>query len=163
MYTGRKRFFLDRLLGYPNSRTSTESKERSHENIKQGLQLGDTFGFIQPTDCSKCGIAVSRPQDAPTAHSSSKAHRYRSRPRQNALLASNALERHPPPTHPRSCHHLRNSATMDQSTSSNNLLSPPELSPLEQEVLEEYERLAENMKRVSEHPPWFRTKTRANM
>ncbi|KAK5635198.1 hypothetical protein RRF57_010910 [Xylaria bambusicola] len=27
-------------------------------------------------------------------------------------------------------------------------LSPPELSPLEQEVLEEYERLAENMKKV---------------
>lgn len=31
----------------------------------------------------------------------------------------------------------------------NPLLSPPELSPLEQEVLEEYERLAENMKKVS--------------
>jgi DASH complex subunit DAD3 len=30
-----------------------------------------------------------------------------------------------------------------------NVLSPPELSPLEQEVLEEYERLAENMKKVS--------------
>jgi hypothetical protein len=30
-----------------------------------------------------------------------------------------------------------------------NLLSPPELTPLEQEVLEEYERLAENMKKVS--------------
>lgn len=28
------------------------------------------------------------------------------------------------------------------------LLSPPDLSPLEQEVLEEYERLAENMKKV---------------
>lgn len=30
----------------------------------------------------------------------------------------------------------------------NPLLSPPELSPMEQEVLEEYERLAENMKKV---------------
>lgn len=29
-----------------------------------------------------------------------------------------------------------------------NLLSPPELTPLEQEVLEEYERLANNMKQV---------------
>ncbi|RYP53037.1 hypothetical protein DL770_011006 [Monosporascus sp. CRB-9-2] len=29
------------------------------------------------------------------------------------------------------------------------LLSPPELSPLEQEVLEEYERLAENMKKLA--------------
>jgi DASH complex subunit Dad3 len=29
------------------------------------------------------------------------------------------------------------------------LLSPPELTPLEQEVLSEYERLAENMKKVS--------------
>jgi hypothetical protein len=28
------------------------------------------------------------------------------------------------------------------------LTSPPELTPLEQEVLEEYERLAENMKKV---------------
>ncbi|KAI0518397.1 DASH complex subunit Dad3-domain-containing protein [Xylaria bambusicola] len=28
-------------------------------------------------------------------------------------------------------------------------LSPPELSPLEQEVLEEYERLAENMKKLA--------------
>jgi DASH complex subunit DAD3 len=28
------------------------------------------------------------------------------------------------------------------------LMSPPELSPLEQEVLDEYERLAENMKKV---------------
>ncbi|KAI1295785.1 DASH complex subunit Dad3-domain-containing protein [Xylaria venustula] len=37
---------------------------------------------------------------------------------------------------------------MDQTTS-NPLLSPPELSPLEQEVLEEYERLAENMKRLA--------------
>ncbi|RYO78562.1 hypothetical protein DL766_007495 [Monosporascus sp. MC13-8B] len=31
----------------------------------------------------------------------------------------------------------------------NSLLSPPELSPLEQEVLEEYERLAENMKKLA--------------
>ncbi|KAI8964790.1 DASH complex, subunit Dad3 [Daldinia sp. FL1419] len=31
----------------------------------------------------------------------------------------------------------------------NPLLSPPELTPLEQEVLEEYERLAENMKKAS--------------
>ena len=31
----------------------------------------------------------------------------------------------------------------------NPLASPPELTPLEQEVLEEYERLAENMKKVS--------------
>ncbi|KAL2205204.1 DASH complex, subunit Dad3 [Sarocladium strictum] len=30
-----------------------------------------------------------------------------------------------------------------------NVLSPPELSPLEQEVLEEYERLAENMKKLA--------------
>lgn len=36
---------------------------------------------------------------------------------------------------------------MDQAAT-NPLLSPPELSPLEQEVLEEYERLAENMKKV---------------
>jgi DASH complex subunit DAD3 len=32
------------------------------------------------------------------------------------------------------------------------LTSPPELTPLEQEVLEEYERLAENMKKVPNHP-----------
>ncbi|KAF2966154.1 DASH complex subunit Dad3-domain-containing protein [Xylaria digitata] len=37
---------------------------------------------------------------------------------------------------------------MDQAIS-NPLLSPPELSPLEQEVLEEYERLAENMKKLA--------------
>ncbi|KAI0906449.1 DASH complex subunit Dad3-domain-containing protein [Ustulina deusta] len=37
---------------------------------------------------------------------------------------------------------------MDQ-VASNPLLSPPELSPLEQEVLEEYERLAENMKKLA--------------
>lgn len=36
---------------------------------------------------------------------------------------------------------------MDAPTT-NPLLSPPELSPIEQEVLEEYERLAENMKNV---------------
>ena len=36
---------------------------------------------------------------------------------------------------------------MERDTS-NPLLPPPELSPLEQEVLEEYERLAENMKKV---------------
>lgn len=32
-----------------------------------------------------------------------------------------------------------------------NLLSPPELTPLEQEVLDEYERLANNMKEVRCH------------
>ncbi|KAI0418652.1 DASH complex subunit Dad3-domain-containing protein [Xylaria grammica] len=37
---------------------------------------------------------------------------------------------------------------MDQAPP-NPLLSPPELTPLEQEVLEEYERLAENMKRLA--------------
>ncbi|KEZ43814.1 hypothetical protein SAPIO_CDS3969 [Scedosporium apiospermum] len=31
----------------------------------------------------------------------------------------------------------------------NPLASPPELTPLEQEVLEEYERLAENMKKLA--------------
>ena len=40
---------------------------------------------------------------------------------------------------------------MDQSA---NLLSTPELSPLEQDVLDEYERLAENMKKVMQQPPW---------
>jgi hypothetical protein len=35
---------------------------------------------------------------------------------------------------------------MDQTS---NILSPPELTPLEQDVLDEYERLAENMKKVS--------------
>lgn len=35
---------------------------------------------------------------------------------------------------------------MDQSS---NLLSTPELSPLEQDVLDEYERLAENMKKLA--------------
>lgn len=38
---------------------------------------------------------------------------------------------------------------MDQGPSS--LLSPPELTPLEQEVLDEYERLADNMKKVNWH------------
>merc|ERR1712000_689625 len=37
-------------------------------------------------------------------------------------------------------------AQMDQPT---NLLSQPELTPLQQEVLEEYERLAENMKKLA--------------
>lgn len=37
---------------------------------------------------------------------------------------------------------------MEQGTS-NALLSPPELSPLEQDVLDEYERLAENMKKLA--------------
>ncbi|KAI1102300.1 DASH complex, subunit Dad3 [Jackrogersella minutella] len=36
-----------------------------------------------------------------------------------------------------------------ESQGQNPLLSPPELSPLEQEVLEEYERLAENMKKLA--------------
>ncbi|KAI1210287.1 DASH complex, subunit Dad3 [Annulohypoxylon truncatum] len=36
-----------------------------------------------------------------------------------------------------------------ESQAQNPLLSPPELSPLEQEVLEEYERLAENMKKLA--------------
>lgn len=51
----------------------------------------------------------------------------------------------------------------------NTLSDPPELSPLEQEVLEEYELLAENMKKVSpfllfsprllpSHPPIPRTR-----
>lgn len=39
-------------------------------------------------------------------------------------------------------------------------LSPPELSPLEQEVLDEYERLAENMKTVSKVPSRRRARTR---
>ncbi|SPO05718.1 uncharacterized protein DNG_08405 [Cephalotrichum gorgonifer] len=34
-------------------------------------------------------------------------------------------------------------------TNKNALSSPPELTPLEQEVLEEYERLAENMKKLA--------------
>ncbi|CAM1504133.1 Fc.00g017240.m01.CDS01 [Cosmosporella sp. VM-42] len=36
---------------------------------------------------------------------------------------------------------------MDQTASG--LLSPPELTPLEQEVLDEYERLAENMNKLA--------------
>ncbi|KAH9907910.1 DASH complex subunit Dad3 [Xylariomycetidae sp. FL2044] len=38
---------------------------------------------------------------------------------------------------------------MDQPPPAPSLLSPPELTPLEQEVLEEYERLAENMKKLA--------------
>lgn len=37
---------------------------------------------------------------------------------------------------------------MDDRPASSALLTPPELSPLEQEVLDEYERLADNMKNV---------------
>lgn len=40
---------------------------------------------------------------------------------------------------------------MEQGTSG--LLSPPELTPLEQEVLDEYERLADNMNKVQPHDP----------
>ncbi|KAF7562718.1 hypothetical protein G7046_g1413 [Stylonectria norvegica] len=43
--------------------------------------------------------------------------------------------------------HQRPPPTMDQTTSG--LLSPPELTPLEQEVLDEYERLAENMNKLA--------------
>ncbi|KAI7779683.1 hypothetical protein LA080_000451 [Diaporthe eres] len=38
---------------------------------------------------------------------------------------------------------------MDDRPASSALLSPPELSPLEQEVLDEYERLADNMKNLA--------------
>ncbi|KAB5582472.1 DASH complex subunit Dad3-domain-containing protein [Coniochaeta sp. 2T2.1] len=39
---------------------------------------------------------------------------------------------------------------MERSTTPTSaLLAPPELSPLEQEVLDEYERLAENMKKLA--------------
>ncbi|ROW04290.1 hypothetical protein VSDG_01114 [Cytospora chrysosperma] len=38
---------------------------------------------------------------------------------------------------------------MDDRPQSSALLSPPELSPLEQEVLDEYERLADNMKTLA--------------
>ncbi|KUI67599.1 DASH complex subunit dad3 [Cytospora mali] len=38
---------------------------------------------------------------------------------------------------------------MDDRPASSALLSPPELSPLEQEVLDEYERLADNMKTLA--------------
>jgi DASH complex subunit DAD3 len=37
---------------------------------------------------------------------------------------------------------------MDQPHAGGGLISPPELSPMEQEILEEYERLATNMKTV---------------
>lgn len=37
---------------------------------------------------------------------------------------------------------------MDQPHTGGGLISPPELSPMEQEILEEYERLATNMKTV---------------
>lgn len=37
---------------------------------------------------------------------------------------------------------------MDQTSTGGGLLSQPELTPLEQEVLDEYERLAENMNKV---------------
>ncbi|KAM5377400.1 hypothetical protein ACJZ2D_005081 [Fusarium nematophilum] len=37
---------------------------------------------------------------------------------------------------------------MDQGSAGGGLLSPPELTPLEQEVLDEYERLADNMNKV---------------
>jgi hypothetical protein len=44
---------------------------------------------------------------------------------------------------------------MERSTTptSGLLVAPPELSPLEQEVLDEYERLAENMKKVRAASP----------
>ncbi|KPM39468.1 hypothetical protein AK830_g7099 [Neonectria ditissima] len=38
---------------------------------------------------------------------------------------------------------------MDQTSTGGGLLSAPELSPLEQEVLDEYERLAENMNKLA--------------
>ncbi|KAK7724021.1 hypothetical protein SLS64_000355 [Diaporthe eres] len=38
---------------------------------------------------------------------------------------------------------------MDDRPASSALISPPELSPLEQEVLDEYERLADNMKNLA--------------
>ncbi|KAG6360319.1 hypothetical protein INS49_011376 [Diaporthe citri] len=38
---------------------------------------------------------------------------------------------------------------MDDRPGSSALLSPPELPPLEQEVLDEYERLADNMKNLA--------------
>jgi DASH complex subunit DAD3 len=41
----------------------------------------------------------------------------------------------------------------------NPLASPPELTPLEQEVLDEYERLAENMKKVGARIPHSITAT----
>jgi hypothetical protein len=36
-------------------------------------------------------------------------------------------------------------------------ITQPELSPLEQEVIEEYERLAENMKKVCQYPSFHVT------
>lgn len=44
---------------------------------------------------------------------------------------------------------------MDDRPASSALLSPPELSPLEQEVLDEYERLADNMKNVRLAKPFI--------
>jgi hypothetical protein len=41
---------------------------------------------------------------------------------------------------------------MDQGAQANALAAQPDLSPLEQEVLDEYERLAENMKKVGGTP-----------
>ncbi|PNY24077.1 DASH complex, subunit Dad3 [Tolypocladium capitatum] len=38
---------------------------------------------------------------------------------------------------------------MESGSGTNNLLSPPELTPLEQEVLDEYERLANNMRQLA--------------
>ncbi|KAL7897853.1 DASH complex subunit Dad3 [Trichoderma sp. SZMC 28014] len=38
---------------------------------------------------------------------------------------------------------------MDQPHTGGGLISPPELSPMEQEILEEYERLATNMKTLA--------------
>ncbi|KAH6990619.1 DASH complex subunit Dad3-domain-containing protein [Ilyonectria sp. MPI-CAGE-AT-0026] len=38
---------------------------------------------------------------------------------------------------------------MDQTSTGGGLLSQPELTPLEQEVLDEYERLAENMNKLA--------------
>ncbi|KAF7539853.1 hypothetical protein G7Z17_g12335 [Cylindrodendrum hubeiense] len=42
---------------------------------------------------------------------------------------------------------------MDHTSTGGGLLSQPELSPLEQEVLDEYERLAENMSKVCPSTP----------
>jgi DASH complex subunit DAD3 len=41
------------------------------------------------------------------------------------------------------------------------ILSPPELTPLEQEVLDEYERLADNMNKVWHSCPSVRLETDA--
>lgn len=48
---------------------------------------------------------------------------------------------------------------MDQPS---NLLSTPDLSPLEQDVLDEYERLAENMKKVCRTEPGVTYRYRYN-